>query len=92
MEEKERMLEELHSLNAAAERARLDYYAKAIRLADEVVRNKSNIGDIRDVIADLIREYEEADGCYTNAVAVATEACARLSQFLYSPSRKGDAK
>ena len=33
MEEKERMLEELHSLNAAAERARLDYYAKAIRLA-----------------------------------------------------------
>lgn len=88
METKDKLIEELHALNADAEKARLDYYARAIRLADEVVRNKNNIGDIRYVIADLIREYMEADERYTKAVDESIAACQHLAQRL-SEERNG---
>ena len=90
MEDKERMLEKLHALNADAEKARLDYYARAIALADEVVRNRENIGDIRCVISGLISKYMEADERYTKAVDEATAACERFANCLRA-DRKGGA-
>lgn len=82
MENREEILEQIQALSAAAEKTRRDYYAKAIRVADEAVRNKDNIGDIRYVIAGLIREYMEADERYEKAVSEVNAACERLKQCL----------
>lgn len=82
MEDTNEICNELQKLNQAAQMAREDFYLKARTLADEVVRNKNNIGDIRNVIAGLIREYEEANERYTKAVDEATAVCQRLTKCL----------
>ena len=90
METKDELIEEVRALSEAAEKARLDYYARAITLADEVVRNRENIGDIRCVISGLISKYMEADERYTKAVDEATAACERFANCLRA-DRKGGA-
>lgn len=85
MEEKDELIEEIRTLCADVESARWAFYAAAVRLADEVVRNRNNVGDIRNVIAGLIREYAEADDLYAKTAGEATEACERISQQLFRP-------
>ena len=91
MENPNEILEQIQALSAAAENARMDYCAKAIALADEVVRNRENIGDIRCVISGLISKYMEADERYTKAVDEVNAACERLKQCI-NGKRKGGAK
>ena len=89
MEETEKMLEELHALNTAAQMAREELCLKSIRLADEVVRCSLIMGDIRKVDDEEIRAYIEADERYSKAVDEATASAERLSLFLETDPRGG---
>lgn len=91
MDKTEELLGEARALSAEAEKARGEFYAAAVRLADAVLCNRNNAGDIRNAISGEIGAYTEEDKRYAKAVAEATAAYARLSQFI-SNRRNGGAK
>lgn len=91
MDDHNELIEEIRALSAEAEKARGEFHSAAVRLADAVLLNRNNAGDIRNAIAGEISAYTEADKRYTKAVSEVTAACARLSQFV-SNRRKGGAK
>ena len=78
METKDEILKEVDAFTSAAEKARNDYYAKAVRLAASVAIDSAAIGKF----SEDVRAYLDADKRYTKAVTEATAACARLSRFL----------
>lgn len=83
MSDADKILEEVNALNAECARLRDEFKTCAVRLADEVVRKRDEAGDIEAMFGEQIRAYIEADRRYTKAVNEASEACERLTKFLY---------
>lgn len=86
METKEEILEELNAFLDAAEKARREFYAKAVRLASCVAAECNGMGEF----ADEIRAFVKADERYGKAVVDATCAHARLSRFLETDHKGGE--
>lgn len=84
MKDANTILEEVNDLNAEAARLREEFKAKAVRLADAVVRNRHESGKLIEMFFNLINDYMEADDRYSAAVNEATDACERLKKCVLS--------
>lgn len=86
MKDVKELREDCRTLNNATEKARMELYAKALRLSDFIVKNRDNIRGINeDAIAKHIRAFIEADEKYGKAVLEATASSERLVRVLYAP-------
>lgn len=82
MNDANKILDEVNALIAKAQELREAFSACAVRLADEVVRNRFDSGSIQEMLGEQLRAYIAAKMRCTENVNKTTDACERLTKCL----------